>query len=814
MREALETVAGKRGWIISDGRAGNDVQTRGVFDALGLSYETKRVAPTGLWRALSPWGPVSPSELFGTGASQFHPPWPEFAIAIGRLTIPYIRRLKRVAGLRTYTIILLDPRVSASTADLFWVPEHDLRRGPNVVTTLTAPHSFTARRLRELRAHLPPDIAELPTPRVAVLLGGPNGVFRYTSAALGRLATALRSLADLGAGLMITPSRRTPTEVAALRRRCHRGHAAHLLERARRQSLPFVRGARGCVHRPGQLRQHDGRAVRDGQARLSVRARRRLGQVYAFPRGVAASWRDAGVSRAHRAARAVELHADQLGGYDRCRDCRTLGPAAPDAGAVACGAGGGGLTRMAFPIVPFVVATALFMENTDSTILSTALPTIARDLGLDPISLKLAVTSYLVSLAVFIPVSGWVADRVGSCTTFRLALAVFMVASIGCAYSNSLGQFVFWRAVQGLGGAMMVPVGRMMVIRAVPKAELVQALSFIAMPALMGPMLGPPLGGLIVTYTDWRWIFFVNIPIGILGIVLATLFIPEIREETPPLDAKGFFLLASGLGGLILGTAMMGRRIAPPEVALGCIAAGAIALPLYARHAFSVPRPLLDLRLLRFKTFEAGIAGGVFFRFGVGASAFLLPLMLQLAFGLDALHSGLITFAGAAGALMVKPLARGFLHRFGFRRLLIVNGVLASAVLLASALFTPATPHLVIILVLLAGGFLRSLQFTSLSAITYAEVETRQVGSATGMASVGQQVSVSLGVAVGAMAVELSEWARGHTAPETADFSTAFVVVGLMSMMSALLMLRLPADAGDEISGRAVPEASRTAAKS
>lgn len=460
---------------------------------------------------------------------------------------------------------------------------------------------------------------------------------------------------------------------------------------------------------------------------------------------------------------------------------------------------------MPFPIVPLVVATALFMENTDSTILATALPTIAHDLGLDPLSLKLAVTSYLVSLAVFIPVSGWVADRVGSCTTFRLALTVFMVASVGCAFSNSLGQFVFWRAVQGMGGAMMVPVGRMVVIRAAPKAELVRALAFISIPALVGPMLGPPLGGLIVTYADWRWIFFVNIPIGIMGVVLATLFIPEIREETPPLDIKGFLLLASGLGGLILGTAMMGRRIAPPEVAAACIATGAISLPLYARHAFSVPRPLLDLRLLRLRTFETGIAGGVFFRFGVGASAFLLPLMLQLAFGLDALHSGLITFAGAAGALAVKPLARGFLHRFGFRRLLIVNGVLASLVLLASALFTPSTPHLVIILVLMCGGFLRSLQFTSLSAITYAEIEPRQVGSATGMASVGQQVSVSFGVAVGAMAVEVSEWARGHTVPQTADFSAAFVVVGLMSMASALLMFRLPAGAGDEISGRAVP---------
>jgi EmrB/QacA subfamily drug resistance transporter len=460
---------------------------------------------------------------------------------------------------------------------------------------------------------------------------------------------------------------------------------------------------------------------------------------------------------------------------------------------------------MSAPIIPLVVATALFMENTDSTILATALPTIARDLGLDPISLKLAVTSYLVSLAVFIPVSGWIADRVGARTTFRVALAIFMAASIGCAFSSSLAQFVFWRAVQGAGGALMVPVGRMVVIRSVPKSELVRALSFIAMPALIGPMLGPPLGGFIVTYADWRWIFFVNIPIGLLGIVLGTLFIPEIREKTPPLDVKGFVLSALGLGGLILGTAMAGRRIAPPELAAACAGAGAVALIAYIRHAFSTDRPLLDLRLLRFKSFEAGIVGGTFFRFGVGASAFLLPLMLQLGFGLDALSSGLITFAGAMGALAVKPLARAFLHRFGFRQLLIVNGFLASAVLMGYGLFTAQTPHFLIMAVLLLGGFLRSLQFTSLSAITYAELEPRQVGAATAMASVAQQVSVSLGVATGAMVLEISEMVSGREQPVTADFAAAFVGVGLVSAMCSVLMLRLPPTAGDEISGRAIP---------
>jgi mitochondrial fission protein ELM1 len=213
--EMLAAVAGRSGWIISDGKAGNDVQTRGVFDALGLAYEVRLINPGGIWKAIAPWGPVDPAERFGSPQSSFHPPWPEFAISIGRLTTPYIRKLKQLAGLATYTVILQNPRVSASTADLFWVPEHDTRRGPNVITTLTAPHSFTARRLAELRKVMPAAIEALPRPRIAVALGGPNGDYRYTPRALEHLARALHSAAALGAGLMITPSRRTPAEIVA-----------------------------------------------------------------------------------------------------------------------------------------------------------------------------------------------------------------------------------------------------------------------------------------------------------------------------------------------------------------------------------------------------------------------------------------------------------------------------------------------------------------------------------------------------------------------------------------------------------------------
>ena len=218
MADALQAVAGRRGWIISDGKAGHEAQARGVAEALGLAIEVKRVAPRAPWSLLSPWGPVAPSEQLGSPASQFHPPWPDFAFAIGRLTIPYIRKLKQMAGLATYTVILLDPKVSAKTADLFWVPEHDKLRGPNVITTLTAPHTFSAARLAELRTRVPVEIAALPTPRVAVLLGGPNGDYQYTPPRVAHLASALQSLGALRAGLMITPSRRTPADVVGFLR--------------------------------------------------------------------------------------------------------------------------------------------------------------------------------------------------------------------------------------------------------------------------------------------------------------------------------------------------------------------------------------------------------------------------------------------------------------------------------------------------------------------------------------------------------------------------------------------------------------------
>ncbi len=453
-------------------------------------------------------------------------------------------------------------------------------------------------------------------------------------------------------------------------------------------------------------------------------------------------------------------------------------------------------------IVPLVVATALFMENMDQTILATALPTIARDLKLDPIALKLAITSYLLGLAVFVPVSGWIADRLGARTTFRTALLVFMAASIGCAFARSLETFAAWRLVQGIGGAMMVPVGRIVILRTVPKADLVRALATLTIPSLIGPMLGPPLGGFIVTIADWRWIFFVNIPIGVLGIVLATVFFSDAREPPRPLDVKGFLLAAPALAGLVLGMAMAGKHIAPPEVAIGAVAGGLVLGALYVRHALSTPEPLLDLRLFRLPTFSAGVLGGLLFRIGIGAIAFLLPLMLQLGLDIDPFHSGLVLLAGGAGAILMKPIAPAILARFGFRAVLAVNCVIAAVALALNAAITAAWPLLAIAALVFANGITRSLQFSSMNAISYAEIDHSRTSVASGLASVVQQVSVGLGVAIGAMVLETSQRLRGHAAPMTVDFSTAILVVAAITALAAIKMARLPADAGNELAGR------------
>lgn len=453
-------------------------------------------------------------------------------------------------------------------------------------------------------------------------------------------------------------------------------------------------------------------------------------------------------------------------------------------------------------LLPLIIATALFMENTDSTVISTSLPMIAKDLGEDPIALKLAITSYLVSLAIFIPISGWMADKYGAKTVFRAAIGVFMAGSLACAWANSLEGFVFARFLQGMGGAMMVPVGRLVLLRSVPRNELVQALATLTIPALIGPVVGPPLGGFITTYFDWRWIFFINIPIGILGIVLATIFVPNLKEDdTPPLDVVGFLLLGIGLALVMLGFASGGRHMIPLEVSVGCVIVGAISLALYLMHARRTPHPVLKLDLLKIPTFRISVLGGGLFRVGVGSIPFLLPLMLQIGFGLSALASGSLTFIAAVGALFMKTLAKRILERTGFRMLLTINALVGATFIAANGLFTPSTPAWLLMLVLFVGGCFRSLQFTSLNAIAYAEVSKRDMSYATSLSSVAQQLALSMGVALGAFALETASALHGSPAITAKDFGPAFWAVAVISGLSAVMFFRLHPDAGAEMSG-------------
>jgi EmrB/QacA subfamily drug resistance transporter len=453
--------------------------------------------------------------------------------------------------------------------------------------------------------------------------------------------------------------------------------------------------------------------------------------------------------------------------------------------------------------IALIVAVALFMENMDSTIIATSLPAIAADIGTRPLALKLAITCYLLALAIFIPVSGWMADRFGARTVFRAAIVVFVIGSIGCALSSSLHDFVIARFIQGTGGAMMSPVGRLVLVRTIEKRALVAAMAWVTIPALIGPLLGPPVGGFLTTYASWHWIFLINVPIGLFGIGLVTRFIDNVRAENPgPFDFVGMALVGIGVAGLAFGLSVLGLNFLPISVVLALIAAGAVATTAYIFYARRVPQPVLDLSLLSVPTVRASVVGGFVFRVGIGALPFLLPLMLQLGFHMTPFQSGLITFSTALGAMGMKAAASAILRWLGFRTVLIINALISAAFLAAIGLFSSGTPIWAMIALLGIGGFFRSLQFTSINTIGYADLEAARMSRATPLISVGQQLSISTGVAVGALIVDLVSAYHGHTALTADDFSVAFYCVALIAASATLIFARMPADAGAEMAHR------------
>jgi EmrB/QacA subfamily drug resistance transporter len=453
--------------------------------------------------------------------------------------------------------------------------------------------------------------------------------------------------------------------------------------------------------------------------------------------------------------------------------------------------------------VPLIVAVALFMENMDSTVIATSLPAIARALGTNPLALKLAVTSYLLALAIFIPASGWTADRFGARNVFRLAIFVFMLGSIGCALSHSLEEFVLARIIQGTGGAMMTPVGRLILVRSIDKRLLVNAMSLVTIPALVGPICGPPLGGFITTYASWHWIFLINIPIGLAGLAMATRYMPKVAAgPTVPFDFVGFVLSGLGVGGLAFGLSVMGLEFLPAGIVIGLLGVGVTATGAYIVHARRKASPILDLRLFELPTFRASIFGGFMFRLGIGALPFLLPLLLQIGFDLTPFQSGLITFTAAVGALFMKAAVASILRRVGYRPVLIYNSLISAGFLAACASFVPGMPFAAMVAILLVGGFFRSLQFTAVNTLAYAEIEPELTSRATTLVSVAQQLALSTGVAVGALIVELTLRLKHGAALSAEDFPAAFLTVGVLTASSGFIFARLPREAGAVLAGR------------
>lgn len=454
-------------------------------------------------------------------------------------------------------------------------------------------------------------------------------------------------------------------------------------------------------------------------------------------------------------------------------------------------------------VTAMIVACALLMQNLDSTIIATALPTMAHAYGIAPVRMNVALTSYLLSVAVFIPASGWMADRFGTRTVFRAAIAVFTIGSVLCGRADNLVSLVGARILQGIGGAMMVPVGRLVMLRTTPRSELVAAMAWLTTPALIGPVLGPPVGGFIVTYFSWRWIFDINVPIGIAGIILVSLFVQEVRE--PPrgrFDGIGLVLCGLSLSGLMFGMETLGRSVVPPLITAGLLSVGLLGGVGYALHARRHDAPLLDFSLLRLPCFGVAFTAMMLFRTGIGAIPFLLPLMLQVGFGDSPVQSGLITFASSAGALVMKPVAQRVLRAFGFRDTLLWNGVLSGVMLGICAAFRPTWPAAAIYAVLLVGGFFRSLQFTAYNTLAYGDVTRERMSSATSLYTAGQQLAATIGVSAGAVALELAMAVSGHASGRPADFSVAFLVIACLPLLAAPVALLMPRTAGDDLTGR------------
>ncbi len=470
---------------------------------------------------------------------------------------------------------------------------------------------------------------------------------------------------------------------------------------------------------------------------------------------------------------------------------------------------GGGLNEQTFVIerhprlrilIPMVVAIAFLMEQLDSTIITTAIPDMARSLATTPVRMNLAVTAYVLALAVFIPLSGWFADRFGARRIFMVALGLFTAGSVLCGLAQNFAMLVATRVLQGIGGAMMTPVGRLILLRSFPRRELVTAMTYMTLPAIIGPVVGPLLGGFFTTYSSWRWIFYVNVPFGLTGILLAMRFMEEVPgDRAVNFDFAGFAIFGCAVGMLQFAMEMTGRQTLSGVWILTLFAAAAALLIAFGRYARRVAMPVVDLTLFRQRSFAIGTIAGGLCRIGMNGSPYLVPLMLQVGFGLSPIASGSITFLGSAGAILIRLFIAALLRVFGFRRVLGVSAVIAAVGVAGYALITSHTPHWLIAAYVIGFGLVRSTQYMSSNTLSYAEVPHSQLSHATSLGGLIQQLTVSFGVSLAALLLSV---VSAHGKPLTpARFHAVFLIMAVLPLLAVPGFLRLRPEDGAQVSG-------------
>ena len=450
-------------------------------------------------------------------------------------------------------------------------------------------------------------------------------------------------------------------------------------------------------------------------------------------------------------------------------------------------------------VIPLVVGCAFFMEGLDSTMIAVSIPAMAKSLGESPLRLNLVIASYLLSLAVFIPVSGWIADRLGTRVVFCVAVLIFAAGSALCGISTNLPMLIGFRVIQGFGGAMMTPVGRLILLRSFPRSSLVSAMNWMTIPAMIGPTVGPIVGGFLTAYASWRWVFYLNIPMGVLGAVLGFLMFENFRAPAPTrFDVGGFLIAAAGLLFFEFAIENLGRPMIAPWVGETFFPVSFVIFYVYVRHARRAEAPVLDLSLLKIKTFRVGTVVGGLCRMGLDATPFMLPLLFQVGYGMSPMQAGSLSFSSTLGAMLVRTGSRSILRVLGFRWTLVLGAIGAAAVTALFALLDAQTPAWIIVACVLVSGCVRSIQYLALNTISFADVPSPLLSRSTSVSGVFQQLARGFGVAFGAALLAI---VAGSEQVTVGDFRVVFLLIALVPLASTVGFLRLSEGDGAEVSG-------------